>query len=398
MKKKIIFMIINMNIGGTEKALLNMISKIPKEEYEITIFMLENDGGFLHNIPENVRVENFQEYNKIKNILNHPPHMTVLKFLREGKLLKAIIIMFLYLISKVTRERSIFIKYILKDFQIIETKYDVAVAYAGPMDFISYFVLNKIKAKKKIQWIHFDITKIGFNRRFASKIYKKFDKIFIVSKEGKEKLINLLPNLEEKTDTFFNLVSPSSIIRMANDGVGFKDNFSGVRILTVGRLAHEKGQDLTISVLANLKKDGYNVRWYCIGDGEARKDYEKLVEVNGLRNDFIFLGGKSNPYPFMKDCDIYVQPSRHEGYCITLSEAKCFKKPIICTNFTGAREQIIHNHTGLIVNFDEHQMYKAIKKLLDDEKFKIKLEKNSLKFEIDTSAEIDKLFNLVSTI
>ena len=82
------------------------------------------------------------------------------------------------------------------------------------MDFISFFVVNKIKAKKKIQWIHFDVTKIGFNQKFAKNIHK-FDKIFVVSKEGKNKLINILPSLKEKTEEFYNIVSPRNIIQMA---------------------------------------------------------------------------------------------------------------------------------------------------------------------------------------
>ncbi|MBO0962929.1 glycosyltransferase [Neobacillus sp. MM2021_6] len=395
MKKKLVFMLINMNVGGTEKALLNMLSEIPSKEYDITLLLLEEYGGFLNSVPKDIHVDYLPGYLKMKNILNQPLHIVALNFLRKGRFVKAFIIILLHLISKITKERSIIFKYALKDYQDIETEYDVAIAYAGPMDFISYFVINKVKAKKKVQWIHFDVTRIGFNQKFAKKIYKKFDKLFVVSNEGRKKIIDYLPNLNEKVDTFFNLISQSSIVKMANDGVGFEDHFKGLRILTVGRLTKEKGQDLTIPVLAKLKEDGYNVRWYCIGDGRDKGDYEKLVEVYNVKEDFIFLGANTNPYSFMKQCDLYVQPSRHEGYCITLTEAKCFNKPIISTNFTGACEQIIHNHTGLIVNFDAQEMYLALKQLLDDENLKRRLEENSRLNKINTTTEIQKLFNIV---
>jgi glycosyltransferase involved in cell wall biosynthesis len=336
-------MLINMNVGGTEKALINMISEMSTEEYDITLLMLEEYGGFLNSIPKDIHVEYLTGYNKIKGILNQPPHITALTFLSRGKLGKAINIMLLHLVSKITRERSIVFKYALRGFKNIEELYDVAIAYAGPMDFISYFVINKIKAKKKIQWIHFDITKIGFNQKFAAKTYRMFDRIFVVSEEGRKRLINYLPNLKTKIDTFYNIISSNSIEKMANNGVGFTDNFDGIRILTVGRLTKEKGQDLTIPVLKKLKTAGYNVRWYCIGEGNARVEYETLIKKARVKNDFILLGTKTNPYPFMKQCDLYVQPSRHEGYCITLSEAKTFHKPIVSTDFTGAREQIINN-------------------------------------------------------
>lgn len=184
---------------------------------------------------------------------------------------------------------------------------------------------------------------------------------------------------------------------MANEGIGFVDDFEGVRILTVGRLSIEKGQDLTISVLAKLKEAGYNVKWYCIGDGKERGMYEKLVKNYDVQGDYIFLGAVSNPYPFMKQCDIYVQPSRHEGYCITLAEARCFNNPIISTNFTGASEQIIDNHNGLIVQFDEQQMYDSIVQILSDKSLEGRLRKNIEKEVVDTREELKKLYKIANS-
>lgn len=389
-------MLINMNVGGTEKALLNMIHEIPKEEYDITLLMLEQYGGFLNSIPSHITIKYFNGYCDIKQILNQPPHLSAVGFLKKGKVIKALNLVLIHLLSKIVKDRSIFFKYLLKNYKIYETEYDLAVAYAGPMDFISYFVINKIKAKKKVQWIHFDVNKIGFNEKFASKIYNKFDRIFVVSNQGKKKLINRLPFLKGKTNTFINLISPSSITTLSKEGIGFKDDFNGIRILTVGRLTKEKGQDLTIPVLAKLKNSGYNVRWYCIGEGSARKEYEDLINKYNIKNDYILLGANPNPYPFMKECDIYVQPSRHEGYCITLSEAKCLYKPIVCTNFTGANEQIINNKTGIIVNYDEIEMYNSIKKLLDNKNSMENIIKNSMKENIPSNKDIKMLLSIVN--
>ncbi|MEH7336934.1 glycosyltransferase, partial [Neobacillus drentensis] len=376
MKKKIIFMIINMNVGGTEKALLNMIDEIPKDKYDITLLMLENYGEFLKYVPSEVQIEYLKGYDSIKNLLNEPPLRIALNFMKKGNIRNAIKIAYFYLISKLTKNRGIYFHHVLRFSPVLDNVYDLAVAYAGPMDFISFFVLNKIKANKKVQWIHFDITKIGFDQHFVSKVYNKFDKIFVVSKEGKNKLIKALPMLKGKAETFHNMMSKELIVNKANKGIGFNDDFNGFRILTVGRLSKEKGQDLTIKVLAKLKENGYNVRWYCIGEGNARQEYEQLIKKYKVENDYILLGANSNPYPFMKQCDIYVQSSRHEGFCITLSEAKCFNNPIISTNFTGASEQIFHGRTGILVNFDEREMFYGIKQLLEDNKIREKISEN----------------------
>ena len=393
--KKILFMCINMNIGGTEKALLTMLNEMDRSKYEITLLMLEEYGGFLNQIPDGIKVMYLKEYKTLKKFINDPPQLVAKELIKNRKIIKGLSVLFVYIISKLMKDISIYYKYILSNVDTLNEKYDIAIAYAGPMDFISYFVINKIKSKKRVQWIHFDITKIGFNINFAKRIYDKFDKVFVVSNEGKDKLINFLPSLKDKTEVFFNIISCKMIEKMSYEGEGFSDDFDGTRILTVGRLSKEKGQDLIIPVLKKLKENGYKVRWYCIGDGPARKEYEKLVDELNIKDDFIFLGSKLNPYTYMKECDIYVQPSKHEGYCITLGEARCFNNPIVTTNFTGANEQIVNENTGLVCEINEEEIYKAIKKLLDDKKLYKNIKDNLNNEIVDSTKEIRKLESIL---
>ncbi len=292
MKKKIVFMVINMNIGGTEKALLNMIAEISEEKYDITILMLEEFGGFLDRIPEHVHVKYVDGYEGIKEFLNRSPKETVVNLLKKGKMFSSLNFIFHYLFAKWTRNKGHYFNYLLKSIpdHEQETKYDIAVAYAGPMDVISYFVVYKIKAKRKFQWIHFDVTKIGFDRSFAQKIYQKFDRILIVSEEAKNTLVTALPNVLEKASTFLNVMSPQIICSKGREVGGFDDNYAGLRILTVGRLAIEKGQDLAINVLKKLTADGLYVRWYCLGEGSMRWQYEQQIEDAQLQDQFILLG------------------------------------------------------------------------------------------------------------
>ena len=393
--KKILFMCINMNIGGTEKALLTMLNEMDRSKYEITLLMLEEYGGFLNQIPDGIKVMYLKEYKTLKKFINDPPQLVAKELIKNRKIIKGLSVLFVYIISKLMKDISIYYKYILSNVDTLNEEYDIAIAYAGPMDFISYFVINKIKSKKRVQWIHFDITKIGFNVNFAKKIYDKFDKVFVVSNEGKDKLINLIPSIKDKTEVFLNIISCKMIEKMSYEGEGFSDDFDGTRILTVGRLSKEKGQDLIIPVLKKLKENGYKVRWYCIGDGPAKKEYEKLVDKLNIKDDFIFLGSKLNPYTYMKECNIYVQPSKHEGYCITLGEARCFNNPIVTTNFTGANEQIVNENTGLVCEINEEEIYKAIKKLLDDKKLYKNIKDNLNNEIVDSTKEIRKLESIL---
>lgn len=138
-----------------------------------------------------------------------------------------------------------------------------------------------------------------------------------------------------------------------------------LKIVTLGRLGTEKGQDLGIKALQLLKERGLKVKWYFIGDGLARKEYEELVKKLKLENEVIFLGNKINPYPYLKMADIYVQTSRHEGYCIALAEAKILNKSIVTTNFTGALEQLKEYKDSIICKVDEGDIFKGILKLIE---------------------------------
>ena len=364
MKKKVLFMLINMNIGGTEKALLNMINEMPKEKYDITILVLEEKGGFLDYIPRHVTLKSLNGFHLIKDMIKMPPLQVAKDLLIKRNFKTCIEFSFYYLYSKIFKNNNLFYEYISKYVFDEKYRYDIAIAYAGPVDFISFFILRKVIANRKIQWIHFDVTKIGFNKDYARKNYFYFDEINLVSNEARIKFEELVPEVKSKTKTFLNHVSPLTIKNLSKNEVGFQDNFNGIRILTVGRLSFEKGQDKCIRILKKLLNKGYHVRWYCIGDGNAKREYQELVSKYLLQEDFIFLGSNPNPYPFIKQCDIYVQPSRYEGYCLTIMEAKILNKPIVATNVNGVKEQIDHMKTGLITNTEEDNLYEFVEELI----------------------------------
>jgi glycosyltransferase involved in cell wall biosynthesis len=376
MKKKVLFMVINMNIGGTEKALLNMIDAMPEDRYDITILMLEEYGGFLGFIPKRVKVIQLTGYESIKSLMNNPPKQILIRTLINKRITEFFQLSWIYFISAMKKDRSSLFKYLMKRISFHSDDYDAAIAYAGPMDFISYFILRKVSAKKKFQWIHFDITKIGFNQNFAFNNYREFNSIYAVSSEAKNKLVSILPDLSDKVKVFHNLVSPKKMQEAARIGQGFTDEFNGIRILSVGRLSPEKGQDLAIKATSKLISEGYNVRWYCIGDGNSKEELCRLVDELNVKQHYKLLGSCSNPYSYMAECDIFVQPSRYEGYCLTILEAKSFYKPIVTTNVNGVNEQIENGESGIIVDVNEGSLFYAVKKIIDDQTLRNTLMKN----------------------
>lgn len=393
MKKKILFMVSSMNIGGVEKSLLSLLSVIPKDKYDITVLTLEKKGGFLDYIPSYITVEEAAWFKEIKPIIMESPQRTIKKYLKENKVFKIPTFIYSYYKSKNTDNRYIYYKNILKSIPENEGEYDVAIAYAGPTEIIDAYITHKVKAKKKIGWVHFDISKHKINEKLYENLYEKFDKIFTVSNEANKKLNEIIPSTVNKSEVLLNIISKELINEMAKEDINFDNEFNGIKIVTVGRLSKEKGQDLAIKALANLKKGGYKVRWYCVGEGNSREEYESLIKDNKLEEDFILLGATPNPYPYIKNSDIYVQTSRHEGYCLTLAEAKCLCKPIVTTNFNGAYEQLDNNINGIIVEYNEYEIYNAVKKILSNNNLKNKLIKNLIDKDINTISEINKFYS-----
>lgn len=388
-------MVSSMNIGGVEKSLLSLLSVIPRDKYDITILTLEKKGGFLEYLPNWVKVEEANWYKEIKPILMQPPQKTIKGYIKNKKCLKVPSFVYSYFRAKKLDDRYIYYKNILKSIRKNENEYDVAIAYAGPTEIIDTYITHKVKAKKKIGWIHFDVSKFTINKGLYKNLVSKFDKVFVVSEEAKKKLIQEIPEAKEKSEVLLNIVSSKLIEEMANEEIDFDKDFKGTKIVTVGRLSKEKGQDLAIKVLAKLKKDGLNVRWYCVGDGSARKDYENQIKTYGIEKDFILLGSTPNPYPYIKKSDIYVQTSRHEGYCLTLAEAKSLKKPIVTTNFTGAYEQITSGRTGIISECNEEELYIKVKGLIENEEEQKEYKRNLLEVKSDTTNQVKKLFSYI---
>lgn len=361
MKQRILFMMIDMNIGGTEKAFLNMVSEMDMTKYDVTLLLLEEKGGFLKDVPKDVQVEVLENYQQIKNEIMEPPLKCVKKAVRLKKYLEAIGILFYHFMFKISNDRTSYYRFVLRRAKK-RTNYDVAVAFAGPMEFITTYILEKVEAKKKVQWVHFDISKNGTNINHAKHNYPRFDKIFVVSDEAKKILIEAIPGIKSITETKHNVVSEKMCLQQSKIGETY-DEYEGIKILTVGRLYKEKGQDIIPDVAKQLKQEGYNFKWYLIGEGSLRKEIEEKINKYDLKNDVILLGTKTNPYGYYKDATIYVQTSRHEGFGITIAEAKIFKLPIVSTDVAGAREQL-KDKNEMIVKFDIEDLTKGIEKLL----------------------------------
>lgn len=259
--------------------------------------------------------------------------------------------------------------------------YDYAVCYHMHSPLVLRYVADKVNADKKIVWIHNDFKTTNFKVQSLVKWLDKYDLFVSVSKRLNEEFVELCPQYVSKAIIAYNVIDAEEIQFKSQNLENIEKFFltdNRFKILTVGRFVEQKGFDLAIQALKLIVDQGLDISWYVIGYGKDENKMKNMIEENNLQEKFIILGRKVNPYPYMRNCDLYVQPSRHEGFGLTLAEAKVLNKYIICTNFAGADEQIKCSVNGEIVpDFTPETIAKYIIEYIKSPRFSKNMDENN---------------------
>jgi glycosyltransferase involved in cell wall biosynthesis len=392
MKKDLLFVINNLNCGGAEKALISLLETIDYTAYNVDLLLFKHEGLFFNKIPELVNLLN--EPLEFK-YFDMPIKAATIDALKKGRLditISRIGAGFIFKSEENSAkcEQRVW-KHISKSLKKLNKEYDVAIGYLEKNPI--YFCLEKVIAKKKIGFIHNDYNKLGMDPTIDMQYFDQLDYIVTVSEECANVLKQQFPIYKDKVSVMYNIVSPAIINKLSMETINI--NQKETNLVSVGRLNNQKGFDIAIKACKDLVTSGYKVKWLVIGEGEERIKLEQMIKDHQLEDRFILLGIKENPYPYIKEADIYVQPSRFEGKSIALDEAKILQKPIVVTNFSTAKDQITNQENGMIVEMDAKSISIGIQRLLDDEKLRKKLIDQLSKEQLGTESEINKLYELI---
>jgi glycosyltransferase involved in cell wall biosynthesis len=276
----------------------------------------------------------------------------------------------------------------------IAGRYDLAVSFYGP----HYTAAERVDATIKIGWIHTDYRLTPNDGLKEEAMWDKLDKIAAVSDECRERFIEQFPKLSRKTMVIENILSPDLVRRQAAEfSVGDEmPSESGVtRILTVGRFCHQKAFDDAVLACRKLVDKGSNVRWYAIGYGPEEALIRRLIEDNQLSTRFVILGKKVNPYPYMRICDLYVQPSRYEGKAVTVREAQILGKPVLITRFSTSASQIEDGIDGLVCDLGVDGIVTGVRRLIEDVSLREQMAANASKRDYSNRGEVQKIYSLL---
>lgn len=401
-KTKMLVVGITMNCAGSEKSFLSFLSCLDRDRFDVTLLLAKREGLLMELLPSWVKVEVMEKYGDLFLLSGKNAVKLMLDcFVRENPLtLFEIAPYFLRTLftggeKRASAATKMWIHF-MKKMPAVKEKYDVAVAYWG--DRTMFYMCDKVNADKKITWLHFDYSNPPRDDDIYEKYFAQCDKVVTVSALVDQSLREALPSIADRCVMMENITNPRQIRQLAAVGDSFSDDgYTGKRILTIGRISDQKGLDMVVPVLRRLRDEGYDLRWYVLGEGTAEYTewLKGLLRDAGVEDMMVFLGTTINPYGYLAGCDIYAQPSRHEGKPISVEEAKILCKPILASRYLSAPEQLAGEEYGLLCDISPEGIYEGIKKLIDSpelcEKFRKRLESE----DFGNSGEIEKFYGMI---
>lgn len=392
MKKKILIASYDLEIGGVERSLISMLNNFDYERYDVELLLYNHSGEFMPLILKDVKL--LPENTKYKSIR-----------LGIGTLIKAgeYNLAFQRLRAKYgyeyrkdkslddTYQMQLMWKYCNPYFPKVEEEYDVAISYLWPHNFVA----EKVRAKKKIAWIHTDYSNISPDRNIDLEVWDKFDSIVGVSEKCVATFLKLYPSLKKKCVVVENIASPEFIRKMSEEQVSEKFEKDKFNLLTVARFSHAKGIDQGVEAIKLLRDRGIdNIKWYIVGYGGDENKIRELITRYSLEDMIEILGKKDNPYPYMKMCDLYMQPSRYEGKAVTVVEAQILAKPVLITNYPTAHSQVVDRVDGEICELSIEGIANGVEKFYRDRDFLERYRFNCESGNYENKEELKKLYEL----
>lgn len=386
-----------MELGGAERALLGLLNAIDTDKVDVDLFLNQHTGAFMPLIPSKINLlPEIPAYSAIER-----PIKTILREGHLGVFIGRLIgrIRYKRYLHSVGRRRDgsatqyVFdgVSPFLPSLKYLG-HYDLAISFLDP----PHIVQDKVDSSIRMEWIHTDWSTVEVNKKLVESRWGRNDYIISISEAVTEQFLKRFPQFKNKIIEIHNILSPESV---RNQAVLEEDlselNPEGVTLCSVGRIAYLKNFDNIPHIAKKLKDCGLRFHWYVIGPGN-HDTIDNTIRINGVNDCVHFIGPKCNPYPWMKACDIYVQPSRYEGHSVTVREAQILGKPVIITNYPTSKSQIQNGVDGVICGIDNDSIAEAIISLAQDRHKQGDLVTYMKSHDYGNEGEVEKIYKILN--
>ena len=402
MKSRIFIAIHYMHLGGAETSLIGLLQALDPQKVDVDFFVYSHEGEMMKLIPSYI------------NLLPENPTWSMFEKPLKEVLKKGYLRMFFARMRAKWRMRQYLKKNNPKDGAAIHGYlgeevskvlpnlhylgvYNLAISFLNPHN----FVLDHVKAKKKVCWIHTDYTHIDVNADLELPVWSAYDHVISISEDVTKTFLQVFPSLKDKIVEIENVLSPDYVrqrsLLISSEDIQKEMPARGdcMNLLTIGRLSEAKKLDEIPAICRGIIEAGVNVRWYIIGYGGSDDYIRREIEREGMQEHVSLLGKKENPYPYIKACDWYVQPSRYEGKSVVVREAQMLCKPVIVTNYPTAPSQIQQGVDGVIVPIEIPGCVAQMVETLKDDTLKCSIVEYLRTHDYGNMGEVEKVYKIM---
>lgn len=359
MKKKLLFTAYSMNVGGIEKALINLLKVLDYKEYDVTLILEKKEGIFLDQIPSDV------------NVLEY----------------------------KISDCKFVPLRKILNRTKLISWKNKLNKKYDFSCSFCTYSIpgahLALAASDNNALWMHgnyyvlYDKDEAKLKDYLDGVFVKQFKNVVFVSEENRRDICKHYEGLEN-TIVCNNFIDGDAILENAKEDCDYNRGKDPV-FINVGR--HDEFQKRLSRIIDASKRlidEGYKFEIMFIGDGPDSMMYDEMIKTNKLDKVIYNLGRQKNPYPYYQLADAVILSSEYEGFPVVFLESMIMNKPILSTKVSDWED--LDNKYGKFCEFDTDSVYEMMKDYLDNG-FKIKDKFDYNKYNKDIEEKIIKIIN-----
>ena len=398
-KKRIFISMHYLELGGAEMSLIGLLQALDYSKYEVDLFIHRHQGELMQFIPKEVNLlPEISAYSCIE--------CPITEAVSKGQFgvawgrLRAKMRARRYLPKDASKPQYAIFQYVAQEIEpylpVMEQngEYDLAISFLQPHN----YVLSKVRAKKKACWIHTDYTKVEFDAEAELPVWAAYDHIISISSDVTKSFLQVFPSLKDKIVLIENILSSEFVQKRAGEkdvSAEMPKNNGVVNVLSVGRFTDAKNYDNVPDICRRIREKGIDLQWYIIGFGNDALIRQKIHEA-GMEEFVVMLGKRTNPYPYMKACDIYAQPSRYEGKSVTVREAQMLCKPVVVTDYPTAKSQIRDGVDGVIVPMDNESCAQGMVDFIRNKTIQNQIVDYLKTHDYGNEGEAEKLDNLIN--
>ena len=391
-KKKILIVHSDLMIGGAESSLIGLLQSLDYSRVDVTLMLLNPVGDLLALVPSEVHLyPTPKPYNDlmlpIKDVVfkhfNLPIALSRLLAKRQARGWD----------GRTYMTKELAHLHAMKFLPRIEGEYDLALSFIDPHVIVS----QKVNAKIRMGWMHTDISRFIIDKVLDEKVWDALDYAVNVSEACNKAFQEFYPRLAGKAISIENVLSRKYIYSRAEaqDVSSEMPHPEGrTNILSVGRFTEAKNFKNVSHILKQVREQGIDAKWYLIGYGNEQEILDAITETS-MQEHCIILGKRDNPYPYIKACDIYAQPSIWEGKCVAVREAQILNRPVLITDYATSHSQLTDGYDGVIAPQDNDGCARSLASLIQDKALQERLIAGTQKEDYTNAKELDKIYRLL---